>query len=450
MSLENEDKLLKNISFKHEGNHHYMVISHEGRKSLPFQINMIRYNDLDSLLDVSFFIDNGIYQYFYDVSDQISLESFMQERKYKLSQIRSILGSLYRLVNKLEDFMLDADSLILNPAYIFTERNEMDISFCYYPDYEKPFSKSLEMLFDTFMNHLDYQDNRAVSLVYQAYQSLRKENATLGQIMKLFEIVEEDIEEERSSAVLYEEEESYYEAENTVEEDTDTGKIQISFPLFQQMAHCVEIFRKLALVISGAALLYLYENRGGITKDRLIATVLLMAGCIFFAFMRGDEEKKDVVKVDTAEDIPEEETSIEEQVRENGISLPFLKKEREEPFLLKKRQGEDFEELSFERSVPSVSDQSEKKDKIPATIVLNTFSAENQIYPVLKYEGDKKLFDISIDRADLIIGKVRGIAGVLLEDKGISRIHARVCEKDGKYYLYYCLDFLWSDDRWST
>lgn len=186
MISESKDVYEEHVSYQKSGEKSYLVLSSGEEPEIPYQINMIRYNQIPGLLPVQFFIEDGVYKYFYDISCKESIVKKLGHKKYTIKEIRTIMSSLYRCVRQLEEYLLDINCIILKPQYIFSDKEAFHIQFCFYADKEECFEESLEELFDYFLNRLDYQDERTVVLVYSLYQKLREEHTPLYEVMKQF------------------------------------------------------------------------------------------------------------------------------------------------------------------------------------------------------------------------------------------------------------------------
>lgn len=174
------------IYYQKNGNSSFLVICSCQEPRLPYQINMIRYNRIESLIPVQFFIEDGEYKYFYDISCRKSLSEDMKNSKFRIGKIRTIMTRLYRCIQQLEEYLLDCDCLVLDPQYIFVEKEGRQVQFCFYPDKSESFETSLEKLFDYFLNRLDYQDEKSVVMIYGMYQKAREERTPLCEMMKEF------------------------------------------------------------------------------------------------------------------------------------------------------------------------------------------------------------------------------------------------------------------------
>lgn len=185
MVTERVDIHSKKTYYRRNGNQNYMVICNGDSPKLPYQVNTIRHNKIEGLLSVQFFIEDGEYQYFYDISCKESLTNKMKQKKYTIREIRTILSDLYRCTTRMEDYLLDMNGLLLDPDYIFADQQNQ-YYFCYYPVENMVFEKSLEELFEYFMNRLDYQDETTIQLVYMMYQKARENTTPFSELMRLF------------------------------------------------------------------------------------------------------------------------------------------------------------------------------------------------------------------------------------------------------------------------
>ena len=183
----NESSLYGEItSIQKDGSKCYLIMESCDLPQLPYQINMIRYNNIKEILPIQFLIEDGKYRYYYDISGKVPLQTFMNQKKYTYKEIRTIMSDLYRCVQQLDEYLLSQDALILDPEYMYTDPEEMRISFCFYPDKKTDFQKELVSLFDFFINHINYQDEDTVVLAYGLYQKSREENAALREVMEQF------------------------------------------------------------------------------------------------------------------------------------------------------------------------------------------------------------------------------------------------------------------------
>ena len=203
------------ILYQKNGTNCYMVIMGGEEPRLPYQVNTIRYNKIEGLLPVHFLIENGEYQYFYDITCKEPLFDQMKNRKYTVKEIRTILSDLYRCIHVMEEYLLDINLLMVEPEYIFFDKKKNAYCFCFYPEKKGTFETAFRGLLEYFMNFLDYQDESTVVLVFSMYQKARNRNTSFAEIMQEFCEIKEPV---KSSENLLEKPDDFYEIEKEPEE----------------------------------------------------------------------------------------------------------------------------------------------------------------------------------------------------------------------------------------
>ena len=202
------------ILYKNNGTNCYMVIMGGEEPRLPYQVNTIRYNKIEGLLPVHFLIENGEYQYFYDITCKEPLFDQMKNRKYTVKEIRTILSDLYRCIHVMEEYLLDINLLLVEPEYIFFDKKKHAYCFCFYPEKKGTFETAFRGLLEYFMNFLDYQDESTVVLVFSMYQKARNRNTSFAEIMQEFCEIKEPV---KTSEKLPEKQDDFYEIEKDPE-----------------------------------------------------------------------------------------------------------------------------------------------------------------------------------------------------------------------------------------
>ncbi|MDY4970712.1 MAG: DUF6382 domain-containing protein [Lachnospiraceae bacterium] len=456
--------------FQKSGDKSYLVIRSKEAPELPYQINMIKYNNITGLLPVQFFIEDGEYRYFYDISCRESIADRMKQKRYSIQEIRTVMSCLYRCVQKLEEYLLDTDCLILDPEYIFTEKDCFNIQFCFYQDKKETFEKSLEKLFDYFLNQLDYQDEKTVILMYSLYQKSREENVSLYELMKQFcEIPKVEKERKTEKSV------SERDGEDNGDTADDRESVQDSVSLKNRRCRVMEekhlkkrIIPYIPDVIGGYGiariLLYISRHHAQMSGKAFMLWMFAVAGIlavcgIFSTFLSGIMCKK-LNERDDKQGQSQKENGLKEenQKKYEQISWESYRVKVQEPE--KKKAWNKMEQKKCEKescvaedrweNISELDSEYENKENciydefcfeadsektagetagtIPATVIMSEpelFRAHN---PVLISKDKEKFHDIILKDREMMIGKVRGIADVCLEGRSISRVHARVSQ----------------------
>lgn len=446
--------------YQKSGGKSYLVIRSGEEPKLPYQINMIRYNKISGLLPIQFFIEDGEYRYFYDVSGKESLAEKMKQKKYSIMEIRTIMSDLYQCVQQMEEYLLDTNYLILEPEYMFSEKNTLDIQFCFYQDKVNSFEKSLEGLFEYFMNRLDYQDEKTVLLAYGLYQKSREEHISLSELMKQFCDVQSTASEpqryrQTGSIEEREEEDSSFRREEAGEEILTLKRDRIYaipkwIPYIPDMiggygiARILWYIRKNHMQMSGKTfMIWMFVLAGILAGCGVLSTIL----------SRYLDQRLKKVHDERLEEAQEEKVEKEQEECLNRRNVTVKKQEEsteEYPARIRIQQSEKkesemnlFDELRFWDESEMEDDVSKSHTQmdmeretaentakamsaVPATVVMREPELFRAFNPVLVSKNKEKFQDILLKDRSMVIGKVHGIADICLEGKGISRIHARI------------------------
>ncbi|MGN0357383.1 MAG: DUF6382 domain-containing protein [Blautia sp.] len=486
MMPERKNMYADRILYQKSGDKSYLVIRSGEESELPYQINMIKYNNISGLLPIQFFIEDGEYRYFYDISCKESLEERMKQKKYSIQEIRTVMACLYRCVQQLEDYLLDINCIILDPEYLFTERGCFDIQFCFYQDKKETFEKSLEKLFDYFLNRLDYQDEKTVVFMYSLYQKMKEENVSLYELMKQFCEIQEkgnanrvdeisgDVPGDIEAKEAYESN-RYKRREKKAEKEIFRKKSE-SIRKNSSNISWRKVIPYIPDVIGGygiAGILWhvgshYSQMSGKIFMMWMFAVAGILAGCgIFSTFLSEFSDKKtdgesdrgkermsgknkaksgeqDSVKKNYQQMRKRPEMKETDSIRKYEWKTQNIHKMRnvQEIQQAKEMQGtndgkddaldagqtenEAFDEFRFEEEPEQ--DEMKKSGLIPATVVMSEPELFKAYNPVLVSKDKENFHDIVLKEREMMVGKVHGITDICLEGKSISRVHARISQ----------------------
>lgn len=288
----------KIVSYRTRGDQYYLILGSMEQTALPYQVNMIRYNQIGCLLPMQFFIEDGLYQYYYDISGMRSLVQELSVKKLKWTQIQQLLNQLYQTISRMEDFLLELDGIILLPEYIYWNQESKNYWFCYYPDKKEGFDKSLGELLEFFLNHLDYSDDDSVKRTYDVYQKLRKGHIPLAQVVHSFDVLEgtesydESVnqysfrEDNNLHSPLYENQRDTFShgSDDSEEESEDEADSVFKVRLNTLLPYVSDLVG--GLLVARMAY-YLFKNHNSMTGNQFLIWVggmlLVIGACAFFS-----------------------------------------------------------------------------------------------------------------------------------------------------------------------
>jgi len=150
-----------------------------------YEENMIRHNPGGGRLEFSRREKDGETYFCYNVTGKKALHSIYAVVPIGEHQVRNILGQLFETLEEGREYLLSEEDFVLSPNYIFATFPKMTLEFCYLPGYGVPLREQLEGLFEYLLNRVDYEDKKAVNLLYDCYMFCMKEKGGLADIRKL-------------------------------------------------------------------------------------------------------------------------------------------------------------------------------------------------------------------------------------------------------------------------
>lgn len=194
------------IRYEQENDSIYMVIDSGSKMLSPdYDIKMLENNNISSLLTVSMRCVDNQYSYYYDVTSKQQFSKIYEYKKLSRSNVENILISLEKLVNEINEYMLDLDRVILKIECIYVDMSKDRLLFAYGADgaseENKGFRQGVKRLFDYIIEHFDHGVKDAdIMYVYNIYQRIAQGDYNASDFKELIEY-EVDVREESYKAV---------------------------------------------------------------------------------------------------------------------------------------------------------------------------------------------------------------------------------------------------------
>ena len=423
------------ILYRNNGTTCYMVIRGGEEPRLPYQVNTIRYNKIEGLIPVHFLIEDGEYQFFYDITCKESLFDQMKNQKYTLTEIRTILSDLYRCIRVMEEYLLDINFLIIEPEYIFSDKRKNEYCFCFYPEKKGTFEASFQGLLEYFMNFLDYQDENTVVLVYSMYQKARSKNMSFAEIMQGFCEIEERSKKVEEKFAGQDECREETEEKETEEKETDFCDRQWVFRNPKHSISDIKYRKKYTWlpyipdVVGGFAaamiLRYLKEQYSVLSvgqRGLCIAALIGIAGicgCISLYLISAIKGKQEDSGMKDEAEAEADGTFGFEEYSFQGLD--------------QWDQSDQVDDSGITYGTDGWKKKNSVRERIPSTVVMNHSGSICSGHPVLVSCNRTKSHDIVIDKDEILIGKIQGVVDFYLNGMNISRIHAKVFRDQEDY-----------------
>lgn len=338
-----------------------------------YQTHILLENQVPGLLPCKMQRINGKEYLYYEITGNQSLENLYEKEKFDRQALKELFLQITAVLEKLDEYLLNRDFLLLNPMYIYQNLDQDKYSFFWFPEQTNTIEQEFCALTEYLLPKINHQDRGAVTIGYGMHK-LSVENRIQPECIRKL-IYEEK--EERNTIFEAKKEEEKIERQKILddfykeEEEEETPGKKIFF---------IGIFFAIGVVILGARYL---SGRGirylGISTVIIIAFIIALSVLIYILkYRKQDLENNDIAFV-----------AKPEEKEQEGIS----------------------EELGR-----TVLLQSETKGKSY----------------LLEIETGKKFF---LEKENIIIGSQREKVDIYLNVSTISRIHAKIIFRDNQVFL---------------
>lgn len=193
-------------TLKRELNRIFLILEDdENNYEETFELEMILRNDPESILPLHILRVDGKLQLCYEVTSKQTLKAYAERKKLTKTAIVKLFRRIQLLTKEIKDYMLDMDSVLLDPEHIYMKEEEF--YFCYCPWQKEDSFDALRRMAEEMLGLLDYHDAKGVEMAYHLYQNLCKGTFEIDEILEDEEeefIPEEP--EERFETMTFEEE----------------------------------------------------------------------------------------------------------------------------------------------------------------------------------------------------------------------------------------------------
>ena len=161
-----------------------------------YEEQMLENQDSPFLLRFQLQMIDGIQQCSYDVSGMTSLEDLTGRRQISLDLLHVILDGLQSVTDTLHEYLLDPDSLLMDPGCLFFNPEETSLRFACLPGYKGNFKDGIRDLARLILEHLDHRNQNCVLLAYSFYRTTQAADFSIAMLRQLIYVQESEKSEE--------------------------------------------------------------------------------------------------------------------------------------------------------------------------------------------------------------------------------------------------------------
>lgn len=150
--------------------------------------------------------------YRYNITGRQALDVLLEHKQIDEQLLQELLIAISGVAERMENYLLTQECLLLLPEYIFRDYETGEFWFCYYPGSLPENEYTFQRLTEYLLTKIDHKEKQVVRLAYHIYEEALKEGYSLSGIRdgidfsrepeeeteeKLSEICEDQINEKR-------------------------------------------------------------------------------------------------------------------------------------------------------------------------------------------------------------------------------------------------------------
>lgn len=420
--------------YKKEGLNSFAILPYDRETEDGYQDKLFQYHEVPYFLQYEVRETNGTEIICYRLKYRTTIKSVMGHLPFTLTRLKNMADSMIGALETTEEYLLEFDGILWKTENVFLEADTGKLQFCYYKGDNKC-SGSLKDFLMEIMQAVDKKQEEAVLFILQFYNLVTEENCSL-ETLKEFRnkrIGREDGMEEKEDFRERENlsENIVFEAENILlEKDSEKDKTKRkkgNKEKEEETSRVCRVVKILLISIAAADMLLILclifdILTYGYMKYLFIGLAVLIILTIIYMQM-------------TKEETPDEmmQDYFEEQKNQNGDSdirqrIESNRYEEKATIISEKPQKEVTNGERGETRLLTVEEKAGYAEEIveeDEVKQLCLVPLEGSRYPKIYF-----------DEESIVIGCMAESCNYILEEMGVSRMHAKLIPKlDGLFLL---------------
>lgn len=459
-------------------------IAEAGREEL-YEIPMLLNNKIPYLLNVQITYLNERARYGYDITSNQAIFDWIERRKIKSNDCEHLYSSVFGAIDACCEYLLEERNLVLLPEYIYYDMGKNCYRFIYYVHYHSDIIQQINELSEFLMDHIDYEDERAVLLVYAMYHESKRKEASVDTLITVFQekkrskenqIMEKSQKSEACEMIdghkwnkeiqteVKQVERDYVNIEN---EKVELKRKQlIKRPIMesrQESEKLVSNYPALSYSVVGVTLLVmliviLYSISQGLEPKKLIAVILIVASITAYIGSKMFDPKKKVEKMVPVVEYIKQPVANALKQPDNGINMDNNKEFYIKNEIRVKEERVDSNDIIYGNASLYYNNCSDNEDFMngeddlsECTQLLSIVEECSDIDNTLESDNSSNITDLKtqyillpeddkynklkISEFPFYIGKITDGMDAVIMESTISRVHAKITMEDENVYI---------------
>ena len=181
------ERLFMNTYYLKNYSKNYMILEDfpEYKYSSDFRLKMITNNHINNTLCITYEINNNMPVFKYNITSLQSISTIYENKTISLNEYLSIITSLIDVMDELEKYLFDINSIIIRTNYVYMDPENYSTYFTICPAWNQDFYSELKSFFEDLLNKIDHSNERLVFIAYKLCTESAKEEFNLSMIKSI-------------------------------------------------------------------------------------------------------------------------------------------------------------------------------------------------------------------------------------------------------------------------
>ncbi|MDO4470315.1 MAG: DUF6382 domain-containing protein [Bacillota bacterium] len=154
------------ITFKRNMSCNFAVLPLENPLKDNYQTRILLENQVPGLLPCKMQRINGKEYLYYEITGSQSLENLYEKGKFDKNTLKELFLQIVAALEKLDEYLLNRDFLLLNPTYIYRNLDKDTYSFFWFPEQKDTIEQEFCVLTEYLLPKIEHKDKGAVTIGY--------------------------------------------------------------------------------------------------------------------------------------------------------------------------------------------------------------------------------------------------------------------------------------------
>lgn len=391
-----------------EGVNSFLVVETSAAATCSYEADMLYNNFIDGLIQPEFRALDGDVMIYYKINSMVSLDLYSRNTDMPRKQLSCLFMSVLGAASEVTEYMLNADSLVLDMDKIFCCGDGERYQMVYAVGYEKDVRKQIRQLAEELMRRISHRDRAAADFLYGLYEQLTIPSYDIGGVAEYIRRCDikaeprmgwnEDPEKAAANARLLNE--VFGDKPDIPAQTLQSVHGKDAEPVKEGMhaGICIAAMAVTALLGLGIVIYQciVFGKVDDVRPIMLVAALLAALMLVYLEIKKNEVAHQDLIQ---NEKLPERVACVEQ---------PLV---CSEPCVRPVHTCEETQLLCDTRDKTSLLTREDSGTFLETTIEL---------------ESGGEMLRIIMDRAEKIIGRDMGSSDVYVDGRGVSRRHARL------------------------